>query len=69
MELVVNGEKKTVGPDISIVELLEVCNVEVPDMVSVQLNREFVDKSAYQDTLLSENDEVEFLYFLGGGAR
>jgi sulfur carrier protein len=41
--------------------------VEQPDMVSVQLNGEFVDRPSYASTQLKERDEVDFLYFMGGG--
>jgi hypothetical protein len=31
------------------------------------VNEEFVDQGAFESRVLKEGDEVEFLYFMGGG--
>ena len=68
MVLKVNGEAKTIaGERRSVTELLSLCNVESPELVSVQLNGKFVGKDQYATTQLNDSDEVDFLYFLGGG--
>lgn len=68
MELKINGETKNFDQDsMTVAELLKVNDVEMPDMVSVQLNDEFVEKDKYDATKVSPGDEVEFLYFMGGG--
>ena len=41
----------------------------VPENVTVTVNDEFVDRETFSATVLKEGDEVEFLYFMGGGAR
>jgi len=38
-------------------------------MVSIQLNGEFVVRDDYDSTLVNEGDEVDFLYFMGGGSN
>ncbi len=53
---------------ITISELLVKNDVEMPEMVSVQLNGEFVKKEKFEVTVLKDNDEVDFLYFMGGGS-
>jgi sulfur carrier protein len=69
MKISVNGDKQELdGETISISELLKQSNVEQPEMVSVQLNGEFVDKGVYDSTTAKEGDEVDFLYFMGGGS-
>lgn len=68
MDIVVNGEtQKVADSSLSIAGLLDLNHVESPEMVSVQLNGEFVDRQKYKDTQLKERDEVDFLYFMGGG--
>ncbi len=68
MILKINGEKQSVENEIStIIELLMLKNVKSPDMVTVQLNGGFVRKEDYSKTYLHDNDEVDFLYFMGGG--
>ena len=42
-------------------------NVEMPEYVSVSVNEEFIDKGSFDTYTLKEGDEVEFLYFMGGG--
>ena len=69
MQISINGERRKFNDDgLTILGLLEIEKVQSPDMVSVQLNNDVVDRSVYESTCLSEGDEVEFLYFMGGGA-
>ena len=68
MVLKVNGEERAISRQpLSVADLLSLCNVESPELVSVQLNRSFLDKEHYATVQLADNDEVDFLYFLGGG--
>lgn len=70
MQIMINGEQEEFETEqLSITALLELKNVESPDMVSVQLNGEFIDRKQYATTFLSEKDSLDFLYFMGGGAR
>ena len=70
MNIKVNGKDQTFEGDvISVKDMLALCDVSQPDMVSVQLNGEFVNKEHYESTEAKEGDEVDFLYFMGGGAR
>jgi sulfur carrier protein len=68
MKLTINGDVKEIKDGIVLSELLVIENVEQPDMVSVQLNDEFLTKDEYATTSLKENDSINFLYFMGGGA-
>jgi sulfur carrier protein len=67
MILIVNGDTTVVQESISISELLTLCKVESPELVSVQLNGKFLGKDHYATAQLNNNDEVDFLYYLGGG--
>jgi sulfur carrier protein len=69
MIITINGEKETIGKEqITISDLLEIKKVKMPEMVSVELNEEFLDKDAFSNTNIKEGDQVEFLYFMGGGS-
>ena len=69
MQITINGEAERFEDEgLTIARLLELKKVESPDMVSVQLNGEFVDRGRYQALTLADQDEVEFLSFMGGGA-
>ncbi|MDR3354762.1 MAG: sulfur carrier protein ThiS [Synergistaceae bacterium] len=67
MILTVAGTKKEYPPDLTVTKLLEAEKVEMPMYVTVSLNDEFLKREEFDDTLLKENDSVEFLYFMGGG--
>lgn len=68
MKITVNEEQQDVREGISISELIKENNVAQPEMVSVQLNEEFVDRDDFDTTVLKEGDVVDFLYFMGGGS-
>lgn len=69
MNVTVNGKEKTIADgNISVVELLSKEKVETPDMVSVQLNGKILKRDFFENTQLNDGDQVEFLYFMGGGA-
>ena len=68
MNLQINGEKETVDQtELTVSKLLSIKDVKMPDMVSVELNGDILDREQFDSTFLKENDEVEFLYFMGGG--
>ena len=68
MDLTINGEKKEIADgSLSVMQLLSLEDVKSPDMVSVQLNGEFVNKPEYENVVLHNGDVLDFLYFMGGG--
>ena len=67
MVITVAGEKKEVAEGITIAQLIEQENVEMPMYVTVSVNEEFIEAGTFDTHVLKENDEVEFLYFMGGG--
>lgn len=68
MIIMVNGEKQSLDTESTSVEkLIQLNNVSDPDMVSVQLNGNFVKRELFAGTMLKDNDEIDFLYFMGGG--
>ena len=68
MQIMINGDLLEIEePDLTILQLLTIRGVEAPEMVSVQLNGEIIDRDKYGTTGVAENDEVEFLFFMGGG--
>ena len=69
MTITVAGNKKDVKDGLTLPELIEQEKVETPQYVTVSINEEFVAKENEAATVLKEGDSVEFLYFMGGGAR
>lgn len=69
MQLTINGNSEEIRLEHgTISELLKVKKVEMPEMVSVELNGNILRRADYETTRLQEGDQVEFLYFMGGGA-
>jgi sulfur carrier protein len=68
LNIKVNGEQKNYEEILTVAELLKVEDVSMPDMVTVQLNGEFVDRADFSELKLKDNDEIDFLYFMGGGS-
>lgn len=69
MKILVNGTEQEIESAISLLDLIKENKVEQPDMVSVQINGEFILREKFNSTIISEGDEVDFLYFMGGGSR
>lgn len=67
-KIIVNGESKEVALPLTITELIKQEGVLQPDMVSVQLNGDFLARDEFPTKALAEGDEVDFLYFMGGGS-
>lgn len=67
--LKVNGEKQEVALPITVSGLIKQNNVAEPEMVSVQVNEEFVEREDFDTKTLNDGDTVDFLYFMGGGCR
>ncbi len=71
MNVTINGKNENLEINkekFSIIDLLKVKDVEMPDMVSVELNGTILNRSTYESTFISEGDKIEFLYFMGGGS-
>ena len=67
-KVIVNGEPQEVQLPLSLTELIRQNDVQQPEMVSVQLNDNFVDRNEWDALLIKEGDSVDFLYFMGGGS-
>ncbi len=64
----VNGEVQEVQLPLSLSELIRQNDVQQPDMVSIQVNEDFADRTEWDSIQIKEGDSVDFLYFMGGGA-
>ncbi len=67
MFITVAGEKKEVKDGLTVAQLIVDENVETPMYVTVSINDEFVESGEFESTVISDGDNVEFLYFMGGG--
>ncbi len=69
MNITVAGVKKEVADGLTVAQLVIDENVETPQYVTVTINDDFVENGDFESTILKEGDNVEFLYFMGGGSE
>ncbi|MBQ7419930.1 MAG: sulfur carrier protein ThiS [Prevotella sp.] len=67
-KIIVNGEAQEVQLPLTLTELIKQNDVQQPEMVSVQVNEDFADRSEWDGIQIKDGDTVDFLYFMGGGS-
>lgn len=67
MKLTVNGKVVELDNEVTVIDLLRILEVKMPEHVSVQINDEILSIEDFDSIKVKENDSVEFLYFMGGG--
>lgn len=67
MKLTITGKQKEYEDGLTVGQLVQNEDVEMPDYVTVSVNDEFVDHKDFDSHVLKDGDVVEFLYFMGGG--
>ncbi|MGX8696227.1 MAG: sulfur carrier protein ThiS [Prevotella sp.] len=67
-KIIVNGEAQEVQLPLTLAALIKNNDVQQPEMVSVQVNEDFADRTEWDSIQIKEGDSVDFLYFMGGGA-
>ena len=69
MLITINGKETPLAekPDRTVESLLEELDVSQRLYVTVELNGEIMDRTAYEFTPVNAGDVIEFLYFMGGG--
>ena len=70
MKIKVNGKESSLeSTSVSVAQVLKENGVKAIEMVTVQLNGAFVAKQELESTAVKENDQVDFIYFMGGGSK
>jgi sulfur carrier protein len=65
MQVKINGKAEEI-PGGSVLDLLSLKKIE-PQMVAVEVNDKMIDREHLSTTTLAEGDQVEFLFYMGGG--
>ncbi len=66
MKVFVNGDAEELSDDATVGALVEKFKL-VPKRVAVEVNREIVPRTSYDQTPLHDGDRVEVVTFVGGG--
>ena len=62
----INGKERDVEAGTTVAMLLRELDA-APQRVAVEINRELVPRSTFEETFLSEGDTIEIVTFVGGG--
>ncbi|HEX4748123.1 MAG TPA: sulfur carrier protein ThiS [Bryobacteraceae bacterium] len=66
IDIVVNGERKSVASGLTVRRLLDA--LEIPaDRVAVELNKSIVRKRHWEETPVETGAQLEIVQFVGGG--
>lgn len=65
MQVKINGKAEEIQGG-TVLDLLKMKKIE-PQMVAVEVNDKLLDRDHLATTHLNEGDQVEFLFYMGGG--
>ena len=65
MQVKINGKSEDVQGS-TVLDLLKAKNID-PHMVAVELNAQMIERDLLGTTSVKENDQLEFLFYMGGG--
>ena len=68
MKVTIAGNVKDSEEGKTLAQLVIDEKVENPEYVTVTVNDEFVENHDLENVVIKENDNIEFLYFMGGGS-
>ncbi len=69
MNLMANGKPASITGEqpVSVTCLLEALQVEQREYVTVELHGDVMDRAQFDGATVKDGDNVEFLYYMGGG--
>ncbi|MCS6806293.1 MAG: sulfur carrier protein ThiS [Acidobacteriota bacterium] len=67
MKVIINGEPRDIPAGLTVQALLRYLNVN-EERIAVERNQEIVRRADWATTLVQENDRLEIVHFVGGGA-
>jgi thiamine biosynthesis protein ThiS len=68
MKIFLNGKEQEIQSGMSVSDLLLKWKVR-PELVTVEVNENILQKLDYDSTGLKPGDQVEFVFYMGGGAQ
>lgn len=65
MQIYINGQDLEFSQDkINVSEVVKVSNIRMPHMVSIQINGRRVSSSKFEETYLTDGDEIDYMYLM-----
>jgi thiamine biosynthesis protein ThiS len=66
LKIKLNGKAQEIQSGMSVSDLLLKWKIR-PELVTVEINEAILQKLDYESTLIQEGDNVEFVFYMGGG--
>lgn len=67
IQIQLNGKPNSIASGTTVSALLQKWKVR-PELVTVEINEEILQKLDYDGTVIRDGDRVEFVFYMGGGA-
>ena len=68
IKIKLNGKEQEIKADMSVSDLLTKWKMR-PELVTVEVNDDILQKLDYEQKILKQGDSVEFVFYMGGGAE
>ena len=68
IQITLNGKPNEIQEGMKVSDLLLEWKVR-PELVTVEVNEHILQKLDYESTELKQGDHVEFVFYMGGGAK
>ena len=66
IQITLNGKPNQIKAGMTVTELLTKWRMR-PELVTVELNENILQKLDYETTEIKQGDKVEFIFYMGGG--
>lgn len=66
MQVIINGEARSLPENLSLAELLQHLNLK-PERVAIERNREIVKREEWATVKVQAGDQLEIVQLVGGG--
>jgi thiamine biosynthesis protein ThiS len=67
IKIKLNGKENEIKSGMTVSDLLFKWKIR-PELVTVEVNENILQKLDYETTQIKENDNVEFVFYMGGGS-
>ena len=67
IKIILNGKENEIKSGMTVSDLLTKWRMR-PELVTVEINENILQKLDYETTEIKEGDKVEFIFYMGGGA-
>lgn len=66
IKIQLNGKPQEIQSGLTVQDLLMKWKIR-PELVTVEINEDILQKLDYESTVIKDKDRVEFVFYMGGG--